>query len=331
MAENEPVSQELPKPRGFTLLELSFVISVIGILIALLLPAVVAARDAARRTQCVNNLCQLSIALRNYETAHRVLPPGVLNDTGPVRNKPDGYHIGWLVQLLPYLDESLTYQHVDFSVGAYHKNNRPVRATIIPTLACPSAPDPKTGWPHYAGCHHDVEAPIDSDNHGVFFLNSHIHSSEIPDGLAHTLFVGEKLCDARDLTWMSGTVASLRNTGTPINKTPVRRDRDQAWEADMNAGEDPLYTGWPGRMMGNSSTSSSPVPSTPPVQQNPPAIADDPSQLYVGGFGSEHPGVANFLFGDGAVRSISQTIDFSLYQQLGHRADGKLLKDRSFE
>src|SRR5216684_1150993 len=73
---------------GFTLIELLVVIAIIAVLIALLLPAVQAAREAARRAQCVNNLMQLGIALQNYESAHEVLPPGVVNETGPILEQP---------------------------------------------------------------------------------------------------------------------------------------------------------------------------------------------------------------------------------------------------
>ncbi len=226
---------------GFTMLELGVVVAVIGVLIALLLPAVQGAREAARRRQCENNLCQIGIALRNYESAHGVLPPGVVNATGPVRNKPEGYHMGWLAQLLPFVDEDLTYRHLDFSVGAYDKKNRPVRQILIATLACPSAPSRTIGWTSYAGCHHDVEAPIDRDNHGVFFLNSRIRSKEIPDGLTHTIFVGEKMPDSRDLTWLSGTVATLRNTGTPLGDAVYDPKWSQGWEMDALEDEDPGF------------------------------------------------------------------------------------------
>ena len=92
-----------PGPRlgGFTLIELLVVIAIIAVLIALLLPAVQAAREAARRAQCCNNLMQLGIAIQNYESSHKMLPPGVVNLTGPILDQPKGYHFGWLVQVLP--------------------------------------------------------------------------------------------------------------------------------------------------------------------------------------------------------------------------------------
>src|ERR1700754_2067028 len=93
------------KARAFTLIELLVVIAIIAILIALLLPAVQQAREAARRTQCKNNLMQLGIALHNYQMAFEPPPPGVVNSTGPVLNSPSGYHMGWIAQILPYIEQ----------------------------------------------------------------------------------------------------------------------------------------------------------------------------------------------------------------------------------
>src|SRR5262249_45290010 len=90
---------------GFTLIELLTVIAIIAVLIALLLPSVQASRDAARRAQCRSNLLQLGVALGNYMSTHHVLPPGVVEPKGPIINVPKGYHMGWAVQLLPFLQQ----------------------------------------------------------------------------------------------------------------------------------------------------------------------------------------------------------------------------------
>ena len=304
---------KIRKRAGFTLVELLVVIAIIGILIALLLPAIQAAREAARRLCCCNNLVQLGVALQNHEAAHEVLPPGTINPQGPIRSEPIGYHMGWMVQILPYIEEGVTFRYVDFSVGAYDKKNAPVRDLKIPVFTCPSECGDvyregsevvyREGSPdvycegirlsNYAGCHHDVEAPIDVDNHGVFFLNSRIRSCDIPDGSSHTIFVGEKLVDEDDLGWMSGTRATLRNTGMLMAKgsytTYYGAPADESDQADEDAGAD--------------------------------------SALEVGGFGSCHPGVTNFLFGDGSVHSLSGSIDPKAYEQMGHRADGELRRD----
>ena len=120
-------------------MELLVVITIIGILIALLLPAVQAAREAARRMTCVNNLSQIGIALGNYESAHGLLPPGTIDKQGPIRNVPQGYQMSWMVQILPYIEEDATFKHVDFSVGVYDAKNAAVRAIDMSLFMCPSA------------------------------------------------------------------------------------------------------------------------------------------------------------------------------------------------
>ena len=170
---------------GFTLIELLVVIAIIAILIALLLPAIQQAREVARRTQCKNNLSQLSLALHNYAMAHQVLPPGSVNPTGPIRTEEKGYHYSWIVQILPYLEEGNAYRMFDFGVSVYDEKHREVLVHQIPLLNCPSSVVP--GGTSYVGCHHDREAPIDVDNNGVLFLNSSIsyrdrseeHTSEL--------------------------------------------------------------------------------------------------------------------------------------------------------
>ena len=119
-----------------------------------------AAREAARRTQCVNNLTQLILAVQNYESSYRVYPPGTLNEKGPILSLPQGYHHNWLSQILPYLEEQNTFHHIDFSVGVYDKKNEPVRQIQIATIRCPSEPftPQELAISSYAGVHHDVDA-----------------------------------------------------------------------------------------------------------------------------------------------------------------------------
>jgi prepilin-type processing-associated H-X9-DG protein len=191
-------------------------------------------------------------------------------------------------------------------------------------------------YSHYAGLHHDVEAPIDADNHGLFFLNSRVTQHDVTDGLGYTLMIGEKRIDhpLPDLGWLSGTAATLRNTGTPINMTGKKPPGavtpfvlpDDASDVDAplsgntrdsvdNAGEGGQVAG-----AGNSAATDTP-PTGEPTQPSP----TRQEALHVGGFGSDHPTGANFGFADGQVRFLTQDIDASILQQLGHRADGQLL------
>ena len=283
--------------RAFTLVELLVVMAIIGILISLLLPAVQSAREAARRMRCAHNLMQLSIAVQNYESAYEMYPPGVTDSQGPIMNVAQGHHFGWLTRILPYIEQTTTFRHLDFTVSVYDDKNAPVRNLRVPIFRCSSdAYYPNTAdvaMSNYAGCHHDVEAPIDVDNNGVFFLNSQVRYEHLEDGSSHTIFIGEKRLSSGDLGWVSGTRASLRNTGTPINGAWLR---------------------W----------------APPPATEKEKAEAEAAAQagaLVVGGFESYHPGGANFALGDGSVHFIQDTMDPLAFQQLGHRADGKLPQD----
>lgn len=284
-----PLASRMRRRSGFTLIELLVVIAIIAVLIALLLPAVQQAREAARRTQCKNSLCQIGLAIHNYEMAHNVLPPGSVNPTGPIRSEPQGYHMSWAVQILPYLEQQNAFRSIDFSVGAYDPRNEKSRKLAIPTYICPSDFRYPTGdqpsFPSsFAGVHHDEEAPIDHGNHGTFVLNLAVPLDSVTDGTSSTLFIGEKALSENELGWISGTRATLRNAGERIN-LHLNQLRHQF----------PIQSG----------SGSSPL-----------------AAEQVGGFSSHHSGGAHFLLGDGAVRFVGQNIEESLYRRLANRSDG---------
>jgi prepilin-type processing-associated H-X9-DG protein len=268
------------------------VIAIIGILVALLLPAVQAAREAARRAACRYNLSQLGLAAHNFEFHFESLPPGVTNADGPIRNEPKGTHVSWIVHLLPYLEQNPLASKFDRAAGAYAEANAPVRAAQISVLQCPSSSVPylneaKTvARSSYAGCHHDVEAPIDELNHGLLFLNSKVRYGDIFDGSSATILLGEALTGSEGLGWVSGTRATLRNT------------------SKIEPGG--AYLPQPAGTAGDASDTS--------------------GSLIVGGFGSYHPGGINAGFADGSTRFLSQSIDAQLLRQLGNRADGEIMK-----
>ena len=269
--------------KGFTLIELLVVIAIIAILIALLLPAVQQAREAARRSQCKNNLAQLALAMLNYEMAHGVLPPGCVNTTGPIETAAEGYHISWTVNLLPYLDQGPLFRDFDFDKGAYEQTKR-INEARMSVLLCPSDPGDHTdvAQSSYAGCHNGVEAQIDVDNDGVLFLNSSVRYRDIGDGSSNTIFLGEKQLTLGDLNWLSGTRSTLRNTGTVPNSLMLRGNR-------IN------------------------------IRTQKPAEFEDAT--VVGGFGSWHTGGGQFALGDGSVRFLNERIDIETFHHLGSRND----------
>ena len=122
---------------GFTLIEMLMVLTVIGIIVGLLLPAIQSARETARRTQCGQHLLQLGIALGNYASTHRVFPPGVVNDKGPIASRPKGYHVGWPVQILPFIEQGNIYRHIDFRRGVYDAANSTALGTPLEAVDLP--------------------------------------------------------------------------------------------------------------------------------------------------------------------------------------------------
>lgn len=286
---------------AFTLVELLVVIAIIGVLVALLLPAVQAAREAARRSKCQNNLRQVVIALHSFEFANEHFPAGVTNDVGPIRNERSGNHMNWIARMLPQLDELPRFDRLDFQAGAYADKNKYVAERTMSVLLCPS--DVTSGsYSNYAGVHHDLESPIDVDNNGVMFLNSRITFNDIKDGSAYTLLVGEKLNEmATDFGWLSGTRATLRNTGMAINQMKMFKAGYGSFADFGDEGETEV-----GRKY------SGPIDVTNP--------------LAVGGFSSRHPGTALFAFADGSVHSISESIDANVLQLSAHRADGEIIE-----
>lgn len=128
--------QHSSPPRGFTLVELLVVIAIIGMLVALLIPAVQAARGAARRTACSNNLKQLGLAILNYESANAKYPPGQKWTALPGKENRGDY--SWMSQILPYMEESAVYDRFNFKLPYHHPTNRLASAAVVAGYLCPS-------------------------------------------------------------------------------------------------------------------------------------------------------------------------------------------------
>jgi prepilin-type N-terminal cleavage/methylation domain-containing protein/prepilin-type processing-associated H-X9-DG protein len=299
---------------GFTLIELMVVIAIIAVLIGMLLPAVNSAREAARRARCCDNLMQLAIALESYDSTHETLPPGVVNATGPIVDQPQGYHFGWLTQILPYIDQKNVYNHLNFKLGLYVPENSSARLIYVDSFFCPSdAANVRRSaagiaMTSYVGCHNDLEAPIAASNTGVLFLNSSVRIEDVTDGASQTIFIGEKLNDGLDLGWASGTRATLRNMGSTRSSGPG------GGKITYSIADDDDDTPWRG--------------SGPKAASKVPGTGEDDSSM-VGSFSSVHAGGTNYAFGDGSVRML-RTGSPRILRLLANRADGEFISAEQY-
>ncbi|MGI9427696.1 MAG: DUF1559 domain-containing protein [Bythopirellula sp.] len=181
--------------RGVTLIELLVVIAIIGVLVSLLLPAVQAAREAARRTQCANHLKQVGLAMHQYHGAQKYFPAGVVAEGSNFR---DALHSGFTL-LLPYLEKQNLHQAYDFDSSWRSANNVAVAQSRLEMLLCPSSvhevpqqggvPGAPTDYAFSKGpLAYLCEVPA---SNGVFDINSRVRIAEITDGTAHTFALGE--------------------------------------------------------------------------------------------------------------------------------------------
>ncbi|MCL2005743.1 MAG: DUF1559 domain-containing protein [Planctomycetaceae bacterium] len=234
------------KPYAFTLVELLVVIAVIGMLIALLLPAIQAAREAARRMSCSNNLRQIGIAVHNYHDVYQQIPPGRENQT----------MFGWGALILPYVEQGNLQSLINFNEKMYNEPNRTTGQTLIPLFLCPSNQErtvrdtefynPDRGWAmeilplapsHYGGILSERITPfgaaleadgwtLKNDELGCILMNRRIGFAAITSGLSNTAMIAEassyETIDPpvyANGSWISGTNI-FRKTTAPINYRP---------------------------------------------------------------------------------------------------------------
>jgi|688.fasta_scaffold00031_100 prepilin-type N-terminal cleavage/methylation domain-containing protein/prepilin-type processing-associated H-X9-DG protein len=331
--------------RGFTLVELLVVIAIIGILVGLLLPAVQAAREAARRMQCSNNLKQIGLAAHNYESSMKVLPSGYVRT-----NNQEGW--GWAALLLPYTEQGSLYEQLVVGRGNLNQiissppaNFAQLIQTPISSFICPSdsgyegdgiLPDSPIGRAPFAIGGAEIKPALSNykaaagplspqqggstvtsrDSRGVFYGNSRLSISGITDGSSNTMAFGE--ADTR-----------VRRGGAWLGS---RRNNNMSHSSVY------YVVSWAGARLNQPGVAPFPPhgnngsPDANPGFNTPPGCNQ--------GFGSLHAGGANFCYADGSVHFISQDIEhrpqytatdlgpaeqLGLYQKLMCRNDGGVL------
>jgi len=315
--------------RGFTLVELLVVIAIIGILVGLLLPAVQAAREAARRTQCTNNLKQIGLALANYEQSLGTYPSGYVISPGSGTPDPKtgdtGPGWGWLALLLPFMEQGNLHATLDFRRPCWDSANTAATQQSIPHFLCPTANNPeltvgitdinqnvlngiyfaRANYVHNVGANDiwssppntNYEAPIRGCD-GVMYRNSRTRPTDVTDGLSNTVFAGERSPYLADAVW-PGVVPGAKH---------------YSYNEFASSG-----TGGPGINYDNAGSyvganSGPSIYESPQIIHPPNWPGGHTDQMY-----SEHPGMTNILMGDGSVRPVSDSLQFSVWQAVCSR------------
>lgn len=317
--------------RGFTLIELLVVIAIIGVLVGLLLPAVQQAREAARRSQCINHLKQLGLALHNYHDAYRVFPAAYLADTVTAARDPatfDGPNgFAWGTMLLPALDQAPLYNQFDTARPCWDAVNANPARTRLAVFICPTATRSEgltqvrngagTTLAQFARSTYVVNAgqeepwgftQTDLSNRadGPFFRNSRTRTADVVDGLSNTVFVGEHSSILSSKTWVGVVPGAEVCTNDPA-RFPITQCDRAATLVNVHSGP--------------ASGEIDPVTGFAPVHP-PNSPLCHVCQMY-----AEHAGGANVLLGDGSVRFISQFVHQPTWAALSSIRQGEVVGD----
>lgn len=322
--------------KGFTLVELLVVIAIIGILVSLLLPAVQAAREAARRMQCSNHVKQISLALHLHHDAKRKFPP--ILTTGSSGATYSTQH-NWIAYTLPYMEQSAVWSMIQFPTrpladpyyttsnvdnsalgNSIDQNNVPASRHWIPTFICPTDPVGSIRQPiseggraptNYVG---NQGASVNfTAGDGIFYRNSNVRFAEIIDGTSNTYLLSECLRGDFDINTLRDNYVGVRNVSNAADIStcqtliPNFSDRGGVW-------------------IGGQALNSTFVTARPPNDRR--------VDCWGPSFGSTnfvarsfHVGGVNMGLCDGSVRFVSSNVDAILYASMGTRAGGEVSID----
>ncbi|MCU0721724.1 MAG: DUF1559 domain-containing protein [Pirellula sp.] len=303
---------------AFTLVELLVVIAIIGILVGLLLPAVQAAREAARRMQCQNNLKQLALASHNFHDAFKRFPAGGLAPT-----TTPGSQFSAISQLLPYIEQGNVHAMIDFSVPVQHASNTNARNTPIGTFVCPSEPRsnpmPSLGAPtNYmsnTGAMPFFVIPGPQLFSGVFYVNTTVRFADITDGTSQTALFSERLMSDGS----NGIVSPLEDVffhpGNPATSDEAHT-MCQGIDITNLANQFPLFMGAPWLHHQHRYQHISP-PNSRSCGYFVVGKATMPAS-------SRHTGGVNVALADGSVSFVTSTIDRVAWRAIGTRNGGEI-------
>ena len=318
---------------GFTLIELLVVIAIIAILIALLLPAVQQAREAARRTQCRNNLKQIGIALHNYHDTFLVFPPGIMRPLPWVANTNDQPSVHWDCMLLPYMDQAPLYNQISFS-NVYNLSLSWPGAgvagitTPIPGLRCPSSADPLT-------VNQTPAAPV--TNTAVLSRPVGSYGASASGTVGSPAAGGAPTESQQHLDDGCYPCTNARYNGVMFagSRIGIRDMTDGASNTvcvgEWHQGPGPANNNYPHYMVGDVKAADSAgrtIGSTgmPFNFQRINGVAQTAQQQRAC-FASYHVGGVHLLIGDGTVRFASDNIDAAVRQAIGTRAGGETVNE----
>ncbi len=302
---------------GFTLVELLVVIAIIGILVGLLLPAVQAAREAARRTQCTNNLKQLGLALHNYHDTHKRFPFGS-GGTTPPSGSP-GYSA--VALMLPFMEQTPLWNQINFQLPLTDAVNTPARLTNVPGFLCPSDrqnPQPQTGGAiNYMGNKGSLHFWSDPSQNGIFIPSRSFRMADITDGTSNTSAFSERLLADGNNGVVDLQADVFLGSGDPSSPDQAIQ-MCYATDASNLANQFPLFMGAPW-INGQHTYMHVDVPNRRSCGFYP-TKASMPAN-------SRHTGGVNMALCDGSVRFVPQTIDLATWRAVGTRNGGEVVNE----